>query len=397
MRRAASALLVMTVVACQEDVLAPGVCPEFCPPGTLEVRDTVLTNVITADSFYLGYRLAHEATQLQIAGPGGDVESRALIVFRRFSENYSGTDTSVSRTIQQTDSFQVTLTVLRRNAGVSGVVVTLHRIPVNVDTTATFASMEPYFADSTLIGTTTMPDTFRTGPVSISVPVAGFPNFVADSLQMAVGVRLQASSPTFISLPSRDSADGSSITRFVGVDSGSVRVTRSDGRISAFDTFVLNEAVATGAGVLRIGGVPAARAVLRANLPPRIVDSTQVVRATLLLIPARPAIGAVGDTFRLRVHAIGVDLGPKSPIIREPDTLSAGSTLIPVGATDTLRVDVTHVLQAWRGDPDIPRAFVLRVVPEGATLGTLVVHSTSSGIGVPAVHLTYLPPFKLKE
>lgn len=402
MRRAAPALLVLAAVACQENVLAPGVCPEFCPPGTLDVRDTILTNVIFADSFFVGYRLAHEATQLQIAGPGGDVESRGLIVFRGFTETYSGADTTVSRTIQQTDSFRVTFTVLRRNAGVSGVALALYRIPLTVDSTATFASMEPYFDDSMLVGTASIPDSFTIGSFDVTVPAAAFPNYGGDTLQVAVGVRIQAPEPVFISVPSQDSLGAAIVARFVQVDSGTVRVTRSDARLTLFDTFVLNETGGTGAGILRIGGVPAARALLRADTSrsgplAAIIDSTQIVRATLLLVPARPAIGAAGDTFRLRVHAIGADLGPKSPIIQESDTLSAGSTRIPVGASDTLLVDVTHVFQAWRADPDIPRAFMLRVVPEAASLGALEVGSTASGAARPALHLTYLLPFRIKQ
>lgn len=396
----AAGMLVLAAIACQENVVAPGVCPDFCPQGNLDVRDTILNNVILSDSFFEGYKLAHEATELQISSPGGssgDAESRALIVFFPFSVIYTGSDTTVGDTIRQTDSIRVSVLVTRRNTDASGAMLVLHRIPLTVDSATTFADMEPYFADSMMIGSAAIPDTLVNGTVDVTAPISAFPNFGPDSLQLAVGMRIAASGPAFVSLPSLEDTVAVSISRFVQVDSGSVRVTRSDvPRTSLFDTFVLNDTATTGSGILRIGGVPAARAHLRTGLPSRIVDSTQVVRATLLLVPARPALGAPSDTFQIAAYILGAELGPKSPLA---DTTTIGSARVPVGADDTVRVDVTHVFNAWRANPALPRTLMLQVVraDEAASLGMLVVHATSSGVGAPSLHLTFMPPFNLKR
>ncbi|GIW51288.1 MAG: hypothetical protein KatS3mg081_0643 [Gemmatimonadales bacterium] len=390
-------LLALGGVACEESLLAPGVCPEFCPPGVLEVRDTVLSDAFIEDGFFVGYRLPHEARELQVAGGDSSVESAALIVFNRFSAIYSGGDTTVDRTIQGTDSFQIRIHLVRRHATAKGLVLALHWVPVSVDSTTQYNDIVPFFDDSTRVASVAVPDDFRFGTLSATVGSDAFPNYVADSFQVAVAVRLEGPEAAYVTLASSDSADIGTITRFVRVDSAGTRVTRTDQRVTGFHTFVLKPLPPAGPNTLRVGGAPAARALLRARIPASILDSTQIVRATLLLTPARPVLGAAGDTLRLRAHAISADLGPKSPLIQEDDTAAVGSARIPVGSTDTVAVDVTRVLNAWAANQNIPRALMLRIVPEAASVGTVDVHSLSSSSGRPVLRITYIPPFKLRS
>ncbi len=389
-------LWALSGLGCSESLLAPGVCPDFCPPGVLEVKDTILSSVFTEDGFFVGYRLPHEAPELQVSGGGSSVESAALIVFNRFSATYSGADTTVNRTIHETDSFRIRVHVVRRHGTARGIVLGLHWVPVTVDSNTTYDQIAPFLDDSTRVATIAVPDDFRFGTVSAVVGGNAFPNYVPDSLQVAVAVRLLGPEPAYVTLAGSDSADIGTITRFVQVDSASTRVTRSDERVAGFDTFVVKPLPPVGPDVLRIGGAPAARALLRAQLPASILDSTQIIRATLLLTPARPVLGAAGDTLRLRAHAIGADLGPKSPLIQEDDTASVGSARIAVGSTDPISVDVTRVLNTWVRNRNIPRTLMLRVVPEAASVGTVDVRSIGSSEGRPALRITYIPPFKLR-
>lgn len=389
-------LLALGVLGCEESLLAPGVCPEFCPQGVLEVRDTILSDVFIEDGFFVGYRLPHEAQELQVAGGDSLVESAAVIVFNRFSATYSGADTTVGRTIQQTDSFQIRIHVARRHATAKGMVLALHWVPVGADSNTAYADIAPFLHDSTRVATIAVPDDFRFGTLAAVVRGDAFPNYVPDSFQVAVAVRLEGAEPAYVTLSGSDSADIGTVTRFVQVDSGSTRVTRSDQRVASFHTFVLKPLPPVAPNTLRVGGAPAARALLRARVPASILDSTQIVRATLLLVPAAPVLGAAGDTLRLRAHAIGADLGPKSPLIQEDDTATVGSARIPVGSTNTISVDVTRVLNTWKSNSNIPRALMLRIVPEAASVGTVDVRSISSASGRPALRITYVPPFKLR-
>ena len=128
--------------------------------------DTVLPNSTTSLGSYAGYTLPHEANQVQVVGPGGPAESRGLMVFYPFGATLASSDTTVKDSIVSTDSIRFMFNVVRRNTGVTGVRLAVHAMPIVTDSTATFASTAAYFADSTLIGAVTGPDT----PVSYTHP-----------------------------------------------------------------------------------------------------------------------------------------------------------------------------------------------------------------------------------
>ena len=142
-----------------------------------------------------------------------------------------------------------------------------------------------------------------------------------------------------------------------------------------------------------MGGIPSARAFLRFELPPIVMDSSDIVRATLVLVPDGPVQGAPGDSVLLRAFALTADLGPKSPfsVPTTSDTIVPGLVAVPVGSTDSIRVDITHIVRPWQTSPDFPRAVLLLVVPEAGTLGEIRLHSSRSLQGHPALRLTYVP------
>ena len=401
-------------LACQDVVSAPGACPEFCPEGQIQVRDTVLTTVLASSvdpagsdtgyvrsvdpvGSYSGYLLPHEATQMQVVGPGGPAEALALIRFSAFSTIYSGADTSVKDSIIQTDSLRVMLNIVRRNTNVSGLVLALHEIPVTLDSATTYEDMTPYFHDSTLVATLPVPDSLVKDTVTATFPAGALRHFGPDSLQIGIGVRITSSDPAFVSLASSTdsafSAPIARITRFVQLDSstGTTRVTRTDSRILTFKTFVADSASLPSPTGLAVGGTAGARAFVKLNLPTSIVDSALVVRATLLLPPVRPTFGAPGDTFRLRVRALGSDFGPKSPLA---DTAYAGSARVSVGGSDTVAIDITRILLLWRGNPAVPRAVLLEVNPEAASINTFEVPGPGAAEQA-ALRITYGLPFRL--
>lgn len=392
-----AALAALLGAGCQDVVSAPTTCPEFCPPGQIEVRDTILANSVEPVGSYGGYKLPHEAREIQIVGPGGPAEARALIEFNAFSETYSGADTSVKNTILQTDSIRITVHIARRTPGSRGIVLALHEIPFHLDSTATYAALAPYFDDSTLVATLAVPDSLRSGLVSATAPASRLRYFLRDSLTGRIGVRIRSLEPAFVSLADSDTVVTARVTRFVQLDSssGTTRVTRSDSRVVFFRTFVVDPARLPAPEGLIVGGVTAARAFIRLTIPARILDSTQVVRGTLLLPQARPAFGAPGDTFRLRAHALGADFGPKSPLIApEDDSTSAGSARIAAKSTDTAVVDITNVLRAWRGNPSLPHTIMLRVVPEATSINQFEVPGRQTGLE-PVLRITYGLPFRV--
>ncbi len=402
---------VAAALACQDVVSVPGACPEFCPESSIDVRDTLLATVLASsvgtaasDTGYLrsvdpvgsydGYLLPHEASQMQVVGPGAPVPARALMVFFRFSGNYLGGDATVRDTIRQTDSLRFTFNIVRRNTNVSGVTLALHEIPIVTDSAKTYADMDPYFQDSTLVATLQVPDSLVTGLVSVTVSPGALRHFVPDSLQSGIGLRIVSPEPAFVSLGPDTLNPAARIYRFVQLDSsaGSTRVTRSESRALYFKTFVADSANVPPPAGLTVGGLAAARAFVKLNVPTWLVDSTVVVRASLLLTPPRPTLGAPGDTFRLRVLPLGADFGPKSPLA---DSAYAGYGRVPVGGTDTVAIDITKILLLWRGNTLVPHTVMLGVAREieAGSIDTFEVPGQGA-LTQAAIRITYGMPFR---
>ncbi len=378
---------VLAHTACRETVTAPGVCPAYCPATQIQVIDSIFPASIVRDSSFSGYATQHRAAILQLATDGGSPRSRAIVRFRRFVSEFAGLGAVLS-----VDSFRIDLRVVRRAADVDSVALVLHRLPVTVDTLATFADLDPFFVDSTVIDTIIVTQADTSGTVSAVVATGTFPSFEADSLAAAIGVTLHAGVSSFLNLGAIEAAASAQLTRFATVDSSGVGVPRDDAQIAELDTFVPRPSVPVGVNLLRVGGIPAARAVLRVRLPPNVIDSADVIRATLVAVLDRAAIGADRDTVLLRADPLAKDVGPKSPlIVPQVATQPPGLTKVPVGSTDTIRLDVTHLLRPWRADTTFPRTMVLRVVPEGGTLGDLRLRSSRSGTGRPFLRVTYVP------
>ena len=85
-----------TLAACTEDATAPGKCPAFCPPGQVQVVDTIL-HVISRDSSFTGY-VQPDSAQVMLAANAFGIDSRPIFVMApvgtRVLLNPNGSDTT---------------------------------------------------------------------------------------------------------------------------------------------------------------------------------------------------------------------------------------------------------------------------------------------------------------
>ena len=392
------ALLSCTMVgllACEEKITSPGACPEFCPTAEIEIIDLVLTGVIERDTSFQGYVQAYEAAWMQVVG-GGAPESWAVIRFARFSDRIA-LDSVSTAAVVQSDSFRLDIVLEGRSPDVTGLEINVHRIPITVDSLSTFASVAPFFHDSTIIGVIAVPDTNPVDTVSAFLPADAFPTFVDDEREAAVGLSIRGTTPAFATVNALDVANPARLVRFAQADSADgVLAARSDQRIASFDTFVQAGPGAPPPSTLVVGGTPSTRAFLRVNLPPFIIDSSDIIGAILLLIPTEPVFGAPSDTFNLVVGSLGADFGPKSPILVTLDSTAMGEP-VPVGTTDTLALNITSIVSRWQDNPALPRTLVLRIRTEAAQIAELRLGSSQRMDAQPAIRVTYVPPFSFVQ
>jgi len=405
-RRAAFLGAVLLVAACVEQVSAPGHCPSFCPSGQIQIVDTVLTGVISRDSSFQGYVTASQSPVLLVADLPGFVDGRGLVRFNGYGGNYllGGSDTGH---IVSADSARLALTVTRRDTGAHNLTLKIFRLPATIDSTTTFASVTGPFTDSlvrtvnvdTLLARTGRKDTITGDSVvvdtvnhllafSLKFDTAAARYLLADSGTVAYGVRVSADTLASIAI----TRASFSWQWFLSVDSaGTTLHKKPNFKTPAFTGFVFNPPAPPPDSTLAVGGVPSARSILRVAFPRFIRDSSQVIRGTLILIPAVAAHGARSDSFPMEVHTVYADFGTKSPII--VDATRTDTTMIRIGATDTLHVEVTNLLQYWAADTTRPTTLVLRAQQEAQSYAFIRVYPSLATAYRPTLRITYVRPY----
>jgi hypothetical protein len=368
-------------------------CPDFCPDVRISIRDSVFPASIVRDSSYRGYVAPYSAPTLQVSN-GGTVESRGVFRFSAFQEELQvGSSASQTGPVVATDSFRLNVTLARRTDEGQVLELAVFRLPADVDTAASFGDLDPFFQDSTAIGILAIADTVDDGQVSAILPGDAFPTLEADSFRVGIGFALRSAVgfADFVTI-NADPSSGS-LTRYAQVDSADGELAaRTDEVTLSMDNFVFPALAPLGAAQLTVGGAPAARAFLRSALPAYVVDSSNVLRATLIMVPSEPVSGAPGDTVFLIAKALATDVGPKSPVIEiDVDTLSLGTADVPVGSTDTVRIDITHIVRSWTQNPDRPRSLALVAQTEAASAAEFRFHSSESASAVPVLQVTYSP------
>ena len=420
--------LILLLGACTEQATAPGVCPDFCPGGTIELTDTIFTDIIQRDSAYRGYVQAWEAEAMAVADVPGVVDSRAMFLMRSMITRIAATTTDTVPIV--VDSARLRVIVVRRDTGAVNLRLRLYLLPITLDSTKTFDSLSAAFSappvDSVNVSdllarppigdTATVRiwgDTIQTDSEGHTLQIASDSSLIvyfdldgtqapfveADSGKLAYGVRVAQGARASVSLGANEVFDRDPQIRWffhytipdtVSATPDSV-VNTSSLRETSFDSFVFNPPTPPLDDNLAVGGVPSARSLLRVAMPAFLHDSFDVVRATVILVPVAPVPGAPGDSFSVLARPVLTDLGAKSPLSNLSEF--SGRTTIHIGAADTVRIELSDLVRSWALDTSATTAFVLGQVPEAATYTEIRFFSSRAPAFRPALHVTYVKRF----
>lgn len=439
MKRKRIYVLLFVAAACTEQPTAPGVCPDFCPVGgEIQSHDSVFAAIIERDSSFRGYVQNYHALTLTATDIPGVVDSRPFFstdtILARIQPKVGDT-TTVPKVV---DSLRLRFVIVRRPKNTTGLKLRVYRLPVTVDSTSDFASLDPYFVTapvdsvdvSHLLGEPgatdtatvnywkalcpTCVDSVRVDPdgnvlltqidstllIYMRLDTLQAPLSEADTGRLAFGWRVTADSFASVALGSSESGSDSPLLRwFYHYTIPDTVSTKPDSVVSKdkivpprFDNFVFNPPTPALDSNLTIGGVPSARAVVRVALPAFLRDSIDVVRATLLLVPVSAVQGAPSDSFRIIAYPVLGDLGAKSPV-------NTGSTLVDsavvhIGTTDTVRVELTGMVRAWTLDTAAVTTFVMLQRPEAASYTEARFYSSRAPAFRPALSLTYVSRYR---
>jgi hypothetical protein len=394
MRRGAAVLIAVSLAACGEKLTAPGDCPGLCPSDNLVVVDTVIEARL--DSTYTGFVEAGEGQRLLLSTGAAGGRRIGVARFTRREDSVSVRDTLFPYVV---DSIVLAVTVQGRDRAATGLALEVFQLPatIAVDSTTTFAQVSAALTPDRVIATVPLADTLTSGSVRVFLAGADLSRIVftpADDNVLRLAYRLTSAQPTGILLASSaQGLPGPSFVTWLRVARPDTTVVRSLPRIVQFDSYLEENPVAVPSpDVTTVGGAPSSRALLRFDLPARIRDSSQIIRATLQLVPLTPIVALAGDSAQLDVRGIFSDLGPKSPRISTSTTLLLTEELTP-GGTDTVFVEVTPIARLWHAENRPPTAFFLAVGREGGTFTFAQFGSSRSPAGRPTLRITYVLPY----
>jgi hypothetical protein len=222
----------------------------------------------------------------------------------------------------------------------------------------------------------------------------------ADTGVLALGVRIEAPTPTGVRLGAAAAGNGGAFVTYTTLDvpdTGTAKL-RTLSLSSAFNSFVTAAPQVDDSTLLAVGGEPSSRALLRFELPERLRDSATIVRATLELTPVSPINGLPADPARLQARSVLADLGAKSPVSsavgRVPvDTLQIGATMVSLEAV--------RLVELWLGATTRPSALVLSLAPEleAASFTRPIFYSTRAADPAvrPRLRISYLLSFPFEN
>jgi hypothetical protein len=151
--------------------------------------------------------------------------------------------------------------------------------------------------------------------------------------------------------------------------------------------------------ILRVGGLPGRRVLMRFNIPSRIVDSASVLRATLFLTQSPMRTGAnAGDT--VTVHAVPIigsalitDIRNVLEFAGNPANFPTSALVVTPHDSVVQLFDVVAMVRAWRLQDTIkvPRLIAFEVRDEGRAPSAVDFYSIEAPAGLrPKLRLTYV-------
>jgi hypothetical protein len=137
---------------------------------------------------------------------------------------------------------------------------------------------------------------------------------------------------------------------------------------------IVQGAITDSIDALNIGGIPARRVFLRFALPPRIIDTANVIRATLILHPKPQPLQLASDT--LAVYPWPVVSSNKVMSAAEATNFIVSNTVYSLDSVQVVpsaakadSFDFVNAVRNWQNVSDTinTRSLVLRILPEGGT------------------------------
>ena len=419
LRGLAVALAAVAVLgACTEDLSTKAACPSLCPNQDVALRDTTISAVVL-DTTLPNFPAKGSESFLLVASDGSALDTRAVARFdslvRTFNRSATDTNVAITSLSRAKVRFAVDTAKSVLTAPVTISVYDVDTPEIDPSDAAVLAA----FTAEHLLGTTTIASkgAITGDSISVALDPAKVLAKVTGNQRVRLGVRVTSSAPTRLRLYGTTGAAAGLTPALVYDPTDSTDAigpliigTRSlaPAAASALEFNMRDYTVVAAGGAaplasdeLAVGALPARRVYMRFDIPPSLLDSTTIVRASLLLtqrpspgvnrsaVTLVPMLGLAGRDITDPSRAALVALGP------EISSLGLSTLALNPGDAGARLVELASVVRGWRAPVyDVtPRALVLRVADEGYEPGELRFYSSEAADPAlrPRLRITYVP------
>jgi hypothetical protein len=409
--RAALGALMLFAAACQENYTSSLACPQLCGDQSATLFDTTLTGIVVLDTALTGFPLFGSSRDFTLIAQGDTADVRLVTRFdtlpNKFRHPNATADSAITRVDSATLIFAVDTTI-----GKSKVPITVDAY--DVDTTAADSlrsALLPLFRADRLLGSATYQPADVKDTLKIPITSAAVLAKATAGARLRIGLRvrnttevakLRVAGTDFtprirfkISTDTLVPPDTVFLQSFTPTDDNALRVLHA-----MYPIVVSGPQPIPGSGLLAVGGLGGTRSLIRFALPPRLVDSVNVIRASLILqqVPSR-VLASSSDSLSISINPIVA-----GPQITDPFLLSqfsgsgtaAGLGLVRLAPKDggQKSIELVNLFRVWRsaGTVNSIRAIVIMASQEGSSAGELNFVSSEGPVAQrPRLRLTYVP------
>lgn len=406
---AAAVAATVAATACTETFEGGAACPSLCPRSLVAFVDTTI-DAVALDSAVGGFPTLGLSSTLLVANRPDTLVTSMVVRFDQLTATFFPNRGTVSEQVTAIDS--VFLKLPLDSTGRRGTQTV--RVEVfDVDTVlsdSVAAVVQSLFRPDRLVGSATVVPALTADSLRVPLDRRRLLAQVSSGGRFRVGVRITGGNGQLRVIASQGgfgaptlSYDPSTDTTYAPVVvSPSTPLAGASAEVAqAYTVYGLTQLGSSppGPATLVVGGYPSYRTYLRFALPSRIIDSSTIVRAQLVLVQRPSRFGNSADSVTL------VPLVPSATSLvtdlRRVLELSAEGFL--AGLETGLRVvprdsgertfNLLALTRTWRNLPrDVPRAVAFRIDGEGAQPAEVRFHSLEAAPALrPRLRLTYLP------
>jgi hypothetical protein len=403
----AIALATASLAACGENLSSGNSCPLLCPPESAPLNDTIVDAVIL-DTSAVGFPTLGNESNLFLAHRRDSLDTRVITRFDSLPQTYKYVE--VDSAIVRIDSAFILAPRPRADSAVAFGAdgrLEVYDVTDAVNDTA-LADLAAQFTAGNLMGQMTYsagesPDTLR-----VLLDTARVRSRVLGGRKLTIGLRMVSTGSDFVRVVSVNSGGGISLNMYPNRDTLAKVVVATPQTFSpdepkylraALSDFVVAVAgLPPAANVLRVGGFPARRVLLGFDVPSRIIDSTVIIRATLLLTQAPSTAGDAGEAVAVQIVPI---LASSQLTDLHAQLEFAGSAVVfPVDSLPTVpkdsgvvNIEMVRLMRAWRGNPTdkTPRIAALYLSSEATRVASFDFFSREAAASLrPRLRITYV-------